>query len=157
MRKPGYLETGAEYHVTARINRGEFALETKEIKELFLQTVKRAKEKYSFKLKSFVIMDNHIHLLIKPGKGENLSKIMQWILSVFAKCHNKHFNLNGHVWSDRFKSKIIESFKQLISTFKYICNNPVKAEMAGNAEEYLYGALWFIRHSIMSPEFKTEI
>ncbi len=148
MRKPRYLETGAEYHVTARINRGEFALETKEIKELFLQTVKRAKGKYSFKLKGFVIMGNHIHLLIKPGKGENLSKIMQWILGVFAKHYNKHFNLKGHVWYDRFKSKIIESFQQLISTFKYISNNPVKAEMVGNAEEYLYGALWFIRHSL---------
>lgn len=93
-------------------------------------------------------MDNHIHLLIKPGKGENLSKIMQWILSVFAKRYNKHFNLKGHVWYDRFKSKIIESFQQLISTFEYICNNPVKAEMVESAEEYLYGALWFIRHRL---------
>ena len=93
MRKPRYLIMGAEYHITAKINRGEFALESKVIKEMFLQTVKRAKEKYSFKLKSFVIMDNHIHLLIKPGKSENLSKIMQWILSVFAKHYNKHFKI----------------------------------------------------------------
>ena len=40
---------GAEYHITAKINRGEFALESKVIKEMFLQTVKRAKAKYSFK------------------------------------------------------------------------------------------------------------
>ena len=145
MRKPRYLIIGAEYHVTAKINRGEFALETSEIKELFLQTVKRAKEKYAFELKSFVIMDNHIHLLIKPGKGENLSKIMQWILSVFAKCYNKHFHLNGHVWADRFKSKVIESFQQLIATFNYIRNNPVKAKMVETPEEYQYGSLWFIR------------
>ena len=146
MRKPRYLQVDAEYHVTAKINRGEFALESKEIKEMFLQIVKRAKEKYSFKLKSFVIMDSHIHFLIKPGKGENLSKIMQWILGVFAKLFNKHFNLTGHVWQDRFKSKVIESFQQLIATFKYICNNPVKAEMVECSEEYPYGALWFIRH-----------
>ncbi len=148
MRKPRYLQTGADYHVTAKINRGEFVLESKVIKEMFLQTVKRAKEKYSFKLKNFVLMDNHIHLLIKPGKGENLSKIMQWILSVFAKCYNKYFNINGHVWSDRFKSKIIESFQQLLATFRYICNNPVKAEMIESPEDYLYGALWFIQHRI---------
>ena len=91
MRKPRYLITGAEYHVTAKINQGEFALELKEIKEMFLQTVKRAKEKYFFKLKSFVIMDNHIHLLIKPGKSE----------------------------------------------------------MVEDAGEYLYGALWFIRHILI--------
>ena len=40
MRKPRYLEIDAEYHVTAKINRGEFTLESKEIKEMFLQTVK---------------------------------------------------------------------------------------------------------------------
>ena len=60
MRKPRELYIYAKYHVTARINRGEFALESKEIKELFLQTVMRAKKKYSFQLRSFTIMDNHI-------------------------------------------------------------------------------------------------
>ena len=43
MRKPRYLVVDAEYHVTAKINRGEFALEPKEIKEMLLHTVKRAK------------------------------------------------------------------------------------------------------------------
>ncbi len=146
MRKPRYTPIGAEYHVTARINRGEFVLESKVIKELFLHTVKRAKEKYSFKLRNFTIMDNHIHFLIKPGKDENLSKIMQWVLSVFARHFNKLFNLKGHVWYDRFKSTVIESFQQLIATYKYICNNPVKAGIIKNPEEFLYGALWFIRH-----------
>jgi len=87
MRKPRCLSSGAEYHVVARINRGEF-----------------------------------------------------------TKHFNNHFNLHGHVWYDRFKSTIIESFQQLIATFRYICNNPVKAEIIENPEEYLFGALWFIHH-----------
>ena len=87
MRKPRYLQIDADYHVTAKINRGEFALEPQIIKEMFMFTVKRAKMKYSFKLKNYVLMDNHIHLLIRPGKNENLSRIMQWILGVFAKCY----------------------------------------------------------------------
>jgi len=161
MRKPRYLINNAEYHVTARINRGEFALETREIKELFLHTVKRAKGKYFFRLKCFVIMDNHIHLLISPGTGENLSKIMQWILSVFAIHYNKYFNLKGHVWYDRFKSKIIENFQQLLATFRYISNNPVKAKMTENPEEYLYGSLWFIRHRLFDivepPDLSIKI
>jgi len=148
MRKPRYLQIGADYHVTAQINRGEYALEPIVIKEMFLQIVKRAKKKYSFKLKNFVLMDTHIHLLIKPGKSENLSKIMQWIFGVFAKSYNKYYNLKGHVWSDRFKSKIVDSFQQLLATFRYICNNPVKAEMITNPEEYQYGALRHIRHKL---------
>ena len=54
MRKPGYLQIGTDSLVTAKIDRGEFALEPKEIKELFIHIVKRAKIKYSFKLKNFV-------------------------------------------------------------------------------------------------------
>ncbi len=106
-------------------------------------------------------MDNHIHLLIKPGKGENLSRIMQWILGVFAKGYNKYYNLKGHVWYDRFNSKIIENFQQLLATFRYICNNPVKAEMVETPEEYLYGALWYIRHNLFDivepPDLSIKI
>jgi len=91
-------------------------------------------------------MSNHIYFLIKPGEEESLSRIMQWILSVFAVCYNKQFNLNGHVWHDRFKSKVIKSYRQLIATFKYICNNPLKVKMVETAEEYEYSGLWFIKN-----------
>ncbi|MCK5673871.1 MAG: transposase [Spirochaetales bacterium] len=145
MRKPRELYVGAEYHVTARINRGEFILDKSEIKELFLNIVKRAKKKYSFSIYNFSIMGNHIHLYIKPGKKENLSRIMQWVLGVFGRAYNKKYNLRGHVWYDRFHSTIIKSYKQLVATFKYICNNPVKAKMVDKPEKYEYGGLWFIR------------
>ena len=59
MRKSREIYFNAEYHVTARINRGEFVLESSEIKELFLSIVSRAKKKYSFKLQNFVVMSNY--------------------------------------------------------------------------------------------------
>lgn len=154
MRMPREVYANAEYHVTARINRGEFILQSDEIKELFLQIVLRAKKRYSFKLRNFSIMSNHIHFLIKPGKDESLSKIMQWILSVFALYYNKIFGLKGHVWYDRFKSTVIKSYQQFIATFRYISNNPVKAEMSEAPEMYQFGGLWHIRHrqySLVEP------
>ena len=62
------LQEGATYHVTAKINRGEHIFESDEIKNLFMDTVKRAKKKYKFSIKNFVIMNNHIHFLIEPAK-----------------------------------------------------------------------------------------
>ena len=50
------------------------------------------------------------------------------------------------MWYDRFKSKVIISYRQMLATFSYICNNPLKAEMVDNPEEYKFGGLWFIRH-----------
>ena len=129
MRKRRLLKNRSHYHVIAKINRGEMILEENQIKSLFLEVVKNAKKKYKFKISNYCLMDNHVHILLKPLKKENLSKIMQWILSVFAIRYNKMFKLKGHVWYDRFKSKIIDKVNHFIDAFRYITNNPVKAEL----------------------------
>ena len=133
---------GAEYHVTARVNRGEKIFLTRENRELFLCILKRARKKFKFSLKNFCIMGNHVHFLIKPGNGESLSKIMQWLLSVFAKLWNKKHNLSGHLWGDRFFSRVIMGFLDFIKVFVYIDYNPVVAGMVEKPEKWMYGGLW---------------
>lgn len=149
MRKPRLLQNGAKYHVSAKINRGEHIFEPDEIKNLFMDIVKRSKKKYNFSLKNFVVMNNHIHFIIEPLKNESLSRIMQWILSVFAMYYNSIHQLKGHVWQGRFWSKIIEDIRQLIDTFNYISENPVKAEMVKDAKDYRYSGLYYILRKIL--------
>ncbi|MFA5928406.1 MAG: transposase [Candidatus Margulisiibacteriota bacterium] len=140
-RKPRQLIPQTAYHVTARVNRQEMILESNEIKELFLCITKRAKDKYGFKLRNFCLMGNHIHLDIEPGSAANLSRIMQWILSVFARHYNTLYGYKGHVWYDRFKSKAIQGFQQLANTFRYISNNPVRANLVNHPLEYAYSGI----------------
>ena len=82
---------------------------------------------------------------IEPKENANLSKIMQWILSVFAVRYNKLFNYKGHVWYDRFKSKLINSLLQYIRTFLYIANNPVRAGLADHPLKFAYSGLTLIK------------
>jgi len=145
MRQPRVLRNEATYHVVGKINRGENVFKSDEIKNLFLVIVKRAKKKYKFSLKNFVIMENHIHFLIKPKKKESLSRIMQWILSVFAMYYNKINKLKGHTWGGRFWSKIINDINQLFDTFRYISENPVTAKKVNDAKDYKYGGLFYIK------------
>ncbi len=145
MRKRRMLQEGATYHVTAKSNRGEFILCSDAVKDLFASVVKEAKKKYSFKIKQYSTMSNHIHLLIQPSPGTSLSRIMQYILGVFALRFNKMFGQRGHVWYDRFKSKIINSFQQLVNSFHYISNNPVKAGICHNGEDYFWGGLYELK------------
>ena len=145
MRKPRVLKENGIYHITARINRGEFLLEHDEMKQMVLDVIKRAKGKYDFILKNFCIMTNHFHLMLKTIKGENLSKIMQWILSVSAVKYNHLTGQHGHVWYDRFHSTVIESIRYYIKVFEYIADNPVKAGICMDRCSYPFGALWFIR------------
>ncbi|MDA3948658.1 MAG: transposase [Spirochaeta sp.] len=154
MRKPRDLREHAEYHVVARANRQEFIFETKEIKDLFLSVVCRAKQKYSFTIRNFCIMSNHFHMLIHPENGESLSKIMQWILSVFAAKFNRFFGYVGHVWYDRFKSVVVNSLRQFVAVFNYITVNPVKAAIVRDAFDYAYLGLRHIRDgdfSVVAP------
>ena len=142
MRKRRQLLEGAEYHVTARINRGEKIFLAQEDRELFMDVLKRAKKKFNFTLKNFCIMGNHVHLLIKPGRGESLSKIMQWLLGVFAQLWNKTHNITGHLWGDRFFSRIIMGIFDFLKVYLYIDYNPVTAGLVKKPEQWRYGGLW---------------
>ena len=127
--------------MTARTNRGEFIFDSDEVKELFCSIVDEAKENYNFKVTNYSVMSNHIHMLVEPLHGTRLSPMMQWILSVFAIRFNKTMGYKGHVWYDRFKSKIVRTFLQWINTFNYISNNPVKAGMCENPRHYVYSGI----------------
>jgi putative transposase len=154
MRKPRDLREHAEYHVVARANRREFIFETKEIKDLLISVLRRAKLKYSFTVRNFCIMSNHFHILIRPTDGENLSRIMQWILSVFAATYNRAFGYAGHVWYDRFKSVVVDSLRQFIAVFNYITMNPVKAAIVGDSTDYSHLGLRHVRdgdYSVVVP------
>lgn len=147
MRHPRVLRDGASYHVTARANRGEFVFSLALVKELFLEVIREAKRKYSFRIETFCIMGNHIHLVIKPRHEESLSVIMQWILGVFAIRYNRLLKLSGHVWGERFHSSILRDRTEFMKAFSYIGMNPVRAGLVEDARDWLYGA---IRHFHMN-------
>jgi len=146
MRKARELKDGALYHVTARANRKEMILDNRGMKDLFLEVLERAKGKFRFRIENFCVMGNHIHLMIRPGARESLSRIMQWILSVFAMAYNRMHGYTGHVWGCRFFSRIMAIFQQFVKVFEYIDQNPVEAKQVEDAKDWSYGGLWHNRH-----------
>lgn len=141
MRKKRELREGARYHVTARANRSELFMDSAELKALFITIIGRAKERFNFVLYNFCIMGNHFHFLIEPGKGESLSKIMHWIMLVSAITYNKKMGVKGHLWGDRYYSKLLNSFNQFLRVFRYIDQNPVLAKLVKAAKEWRHGGL----------------
>ena len=139
------LKPDARYHVTARTNRKEMIMDTHEIKDLFLEVVKRAKKKYTFRIENFCVMGNHFHFIIQPQREANLSAIMQWILSVFAMAWNRINDLTGHVWGERFFSRIIENLLDFIRVFKYIDANPVSANQVSDTRLWRHSGLFHAR------------
>jgi putative transposase len=141
MRRKRQLEQNAVYHVTARINRGEMVFKEIAMRALFLDFIKQVKKRYPMAIYNFCIMGNHIHFVIRPDKDASLSKIMQWLLGNYAKAWNKAHGVKGHLWGDRFFSKTIRTGRALGKVFDYINKNPVKAGLAGRADEWEYGGV----------------
>jgi len=151
MRKPRMLKDGAVYHVVARANRQELVMERAAMKALFIRTLLRARGRYDFRLENFCVLGNHFHLMIRPGPRENLSRIMQWIMSVYAMAWNRRHRLTGHVWGQRFFSRIVEGLAAFLEVFKYIDENPVKAGQVPNPRGWRFGAIWRHRSGIPDP------
>jgi putative transposase len=90
-------------------------------------------------------MGNHVHLIIHPERGESLSRIMQWILGVFAMAWNRKHFTSGHVWGERFFSKIIDNTREFLKTFVDVTQSPAKAQLVGRVDDWEYGGLWHFK------------
>jgi putative transposase len=137
---PRLLLENACYHIITRGNhRQEVFLNESDYKQ-YLVTLKRYKRRYGFLLYGFCLMSNHIHLIGEPRRLENLAKFMQGLSRAYTAYFNKRYKKVGHLWQGRFKSKVIVKDAYLIDCIHYIEFNPVRANLARTAAEYLWSS-----------------
>ncbi|KZL51167.1 MULTISPECIES: transposase [Cyanophyceae] len=136
-RKPRKFQSGYSYHVTIRCNNREFRLTRWECRQVLLFAIKKAIDKYQFKLYGLCIMSNHIHYLIEPKQPEDLPKIMHWLNWYTAMCFNQMLNRTGHFWEKRYHSTGFENTdkKRALNTLRYIHANP---KAAGVQQGFFY-------------------
>ncbi|MFM6348781.1 MAG: transposase, partial [Dolichospermum sp.] len=128
-RKPRILQPEYSYHVTIRCNNREFRLTKLECRQVLVYAIKKAIEKYNFKLYGLCIMSNHIHYLIEPQQPEDLPKIMHWLNWYTGMCFNQMLNRSGHFWEKRYHSTGFANTdkKRALNTLRYIHANPKAA------------------------------
>ena len=85
-----------------------------------------------YKLGHWVIMPNHVHLVVKPINGYSLSDILHSWKSYTAKMINKNTGRDGILWQDESYDHIVRSESQLHFLIKYIEDNPIKAGLKKN-------------------------
>ena len=82
-----------------------------------------------YSLGSFVIMPNHVHVLVTPARGHSLTEIMGTWRSVSAHRINKRLNRTGKLWQDEPFDHIVRNADQLRKYGLYIQGNPGKAKL----------------------------
>lgn len=152
----------AIYHIMLKGVGGLYLFEKDKEKSKYLELIKKYQIKYGFKLYAYCIMDNHAHLLIYSN-GADISKFMHGINQSFAQYFNKTYNRTGHVFADRFKSKIATSEKYLLVLSAYIHKNPKDIKKWGKKyHKYPYSSLGILlqinedAYDILDKEFLLQ-
>lgn len=91
-------------------------------------------------LHAYVIMTNHLHLLVTPKNKGQLTVFMQSMANRYARYFNSKNNRTGTIWEGRFKSCLVDSEHYLFALYKYIEMNPIKAEMVKKLADYKWSS-----------------
>lgn len=85
---------------------------------------------------AYVLMTNHVHLLLTPESSDSLSLTMQALGRSYVQYINKCYERTGTLWEGRFKSSIIDSDHYCLACYRYIDLNPVRAGIVTNPLDY---------------------
>jgi putative transposase len=102
----------------------------------YLEKLVAAAEKHSCDIHAYVLMTNHVHLLVTPRAEESIGKMMQMVGRYYVQFFNDSYERTGTLWEGRYKATLIDSEQYLLTCMRYIELNPVRADMVKHPAEY---------------------
>lgn len=151
-RKPIERSNSHYYHIVARSNNKEyFYLPIEVIWQIMTKHLRELQLEYDLKIAAFVLMNNHFHLLILTP-NEDIDRVMYFFMKkVTLRIQKKSGRINK-IFGGRYKGSMIGDESYLLNVFKYICRNPLAANLSGNAESYPFSSLYYqIKNAIEKP------
>ena len=126
------------YHVMLRgIDKRDIFLDDED-RERFIERVINAKKLGNFEMYGYCLMDNHVHLLIR--EGEDIGNSIKRITVGYVAWHNNKHGRVGHLFQNRYLSEPVEGEGYLITVLRYIHQNPVKAGIVKEANDYSWSS-----------------
>lgn len=135
----------AFYHIITRGNQKQLVFRDAADYEKYLSILTKYKKRYKFRLYCFCLMPNHVHLVIEVQNPLVLNKIMRGLNLSYTLYFNSRYEKVGHLWQDRFKSKIIEKDAYLLECMNYIEANPIRASLVSDLEGHAWSSYHFRR------------
>jgi len=142
---------GGLYHVIVRGNERRNVFRDDEDRQRYLARLAVYREKFSFQLLAYCLMDNHVHLAIEPGKVP-LSRIMAGLQSSYTQYFNWRHERSGHLFQGRYKAFLVEKDPYALALLRYIHENPVKARVVERPEDFAWSSDRYYRRG-RGPEW----
>jgi len=128
-RKPRVYLSGVPCHVIQRGNDRQPCFYSEEDYVFYLECLYDACKRYKVNLHAYVLMTNHVHLLVTPRVADGISRVMQSIGRRYVQYVNVTYKRSGTLWEGRHKSSLVDADNYLLSCYRYIEMNPVRAGM----------------------------
>ena len=135
-RLPRYTLPGQPQHVILRGNNRNDIFVAEEDYHFFKECLEKAAKEHGCNIHAYVLMTNHVHLLLTPQLENSISKMMQSIGRRYVQYFNFRQKRSGTLWEGRYKSTLIDSERYLLTCYRYIEMNPVRAGMVSKPGEY---------------------
>ena len=93
-----------------------------------------------YQLHAWVIMPNHVHLLLTPTDGQPLSTILQLVKTFSARNANSILVRRGKFWQSDYFDRLIRDERHFYTAHDYIENNPIKAGLCDRPEDWMFSS-----------------
>ena len=139
-RLPRLTVTGYPQHVILRgNNRQDIFRNTADYKRM-LDLMEQHSREQGVEIHAYVLMTNHLHLLLTPQKDQALPKMMQAVGRSYVQTFNKVHGRTGTLWEGRYRSTLIQTERYLLACMAYIDLNPVRAHMVIQPDDYIWSS-----------------
>ena len=131
---------GSSYFVTTKCWEGRHIFQVPEVAGILVRTMLAHRERKAFSVHEFVVMPNHLHVLITPSYQTSLEKAVQLIKGGSSHAIHVHTGRNMLIWQEGFFDWTIRDLGDWRAKVEYIRNNPVQANLVARVEDWLYSS-----------------
>jgi len=135
-RKPRFYIAGMPVHVVQRGNNRQPIFFGDVDYRSYLKWLREAAEKYDCAIHAYVLMTNHVHILVTPKDTDGISCMMQYVGRRYVPYINQTYGRSGTLWEGRYKSSLIDAGNYFLACSRYIEMNPVRADMVVHPRDY---------------------
>ena len=139
-RKPRFYLPGASVHAVQRgHNKSAIFFDDFDYLE-YLSCLKQAADACGCAIHAYVLMTNHVHLLLTPEESASTSRLFQGLGRHYVPYINETYGRRGSLWEGRYKATIVQSQAYLLTCQRYIEMNPVRAGMVDHPAQYRWSS-----------------
>lgn len=135
-RLPRFIVPGQPQHVILRGNNRTAIFSEEADYQFYLDKLQLACKKHGCDVHAYVLMTNHVHLLITPHQEQSLGKALQMLGRYYVQYYNYRYQRTGTLWEGRYKATLIDTEAYLLICMRYIELNPIRAGMVAHPSEY---------------------